>query len=329
MMNVILAPQRQNHLTLDDHVQRLLTAQTKMRESFWEFIDALKDAHDQLPESMFQNELGVRLEMKKSALSKWIAICNSDYILSKRDYLPPRLSSLYVLTLIEKKYTYQYGRKGSKTLDRLIENNQINPNTQCIELEEVLREITQRIRINDQKKREDAILSLSGGQLGKDEKQYSLQDYLKSENRFRSFVIIPPKALMQKWSDNGYFASDIAEEFPLHELRAPSMLETLTCLIKVKMKEIETGIKLINAWGFSYRDTIVPPTSNDQCTILNDADVLVRGERGQGRRILEADCPSFEVDDILEFVENNCGNPKLLVFHSTDRKDWSCLTARQ
>ena len=42
----------------------------------------------------------------------------------------------------------------------------------------------------------------------------------------------------------GYFASDISEEFPLHELRAPSMSETLCCLIKVRMKDIETGIKL-------------------------------------------------------------------------------------
>ena len=31
-----------------------------------------------------------------------------------------------------------------------------------------------------------------------------------------------------------------------------------------KMRDIETVIKLINAWGFAYRDTIVPPTSNDR-----------------------------------------------------------------
>jgi len=37
----------------------------------WEFIDALKDARDQLSSNAFQNELGNRLEMRKSTLSKW------------------------------------------------------------------------------------------------------------------------------------------------------------------------------------------------------------------------------------------------------------------
>ena len=101
-MSVTLVVDGLNHLTLDEHVKRLLDARTKIREGFWEFIDALKDARDQLSPNAFQNELGNRLEMRKSTLSKWIAIGSSDYLLSKRDQLPPTFSSLYVLTLIEK-----------------------------------------------------------------------------------------------------------------------------------------------------------------------------------------------------------------------------------
>ena len=86
-MNVALVVDRQNHLTLDEHVERLLDAQTKIREGFWEFIDALKDARDQLSPNAFQNELGNRLEMKKSSLSRWLAIASSDYLMSKRDQL--------------------------------------------------------------------------------------------------------------------------------------------------------------------------------------------------------------------------------------------------
>jgi hypothetical protein len=326
-MNVSLVVDRQNHLTLDEHVKRLLTAQTKMREGLWEFIDALKEAQDQLPPNTFQNELGIRLGMKKSVLSKWIAISDSIYLLSKRDQLPPRFSSLYILTLIEKKYLHQYGDQCSKILDRLIENDQITPQTERSGLEEILQEITQRIRKDDQSKRQEAILSLSGGNLSSGQLNQTLEDHIQNKSRFRSFVVIPPKILMQKWSDGGYFSSDIADEFPLHELRAPSMAETLSCLIRVKMKDIETGIKLINAWGFSYRDVVVPPTSSDHCAILNDVDVLVRGERGQSKRLMNNVCLSFEVNDILEFVEQNCGGPNLLVFHPTDRKDWSCLSA--
>jgi hypothetical protein len=326
-VNVTLVVDRLNHLSLDEHIERLLRAQTKIREGLYEFIDALKDAKDQLPENTFQNELGSRLGMRKSVLSKWIAIGSSDYLMSKRDQLPPMFSSLYVLTLIEKKYSQHYGEKCFRIMDRLIKNGQITPHSERSDLEVILQEITQRIRQDDQIRRQDAILSLSGGRFAPDRPAETLDEYLADNTRFRSFVVIPPDRLMRKWSDNGYFASDIAEEFSLHDLRAPSMAETLSCLIKVKMRDIETGIKLINAWGFAYRDTIVPPSANDRCTVLVDEYVLLRGERGQGKRITTKACLSFDTDDILEFAEQNSTEPSLLVFDTTSRPDWSCLSA--
>lgn len=326
-MSMTLVVGRENQLTLDEHVQRLLDARTKMRDGLWDFIDALKDAYDQLPPNTFQNELGIRLEMRKSTLSKWIAIGASDYILSKRDNLPPTFTSLYVFTLIEKKYLQHYGQKCFPIMDRLIKSGQVTPRSERSDLEIILQEITQRIRQDDQLRRQAAIMSLSGGRFSPDRPAETLPEYLEDKTRFRSFVVIPSEAQMRKWGDNGYFASDIADEFPLHDLRAPSMAETLTCLIKVKMRDIETGIKLINAWGFSYRDTIVPPTSNDRCTVLVDEYVLVRGERGQGKRITTKACLSFDTDDILEFAEQNSSEPNLLVFDTTGRTDWSCLSA--
>ena len=212
-------------------------------------------------------------------------------------------------------------------MDRLIKNGQITLHSERNDLEDILQEITQRIRQDDQVRRQEAIMSLSGGRFSPDRPAETLDEYLEDKTRFRSFVVIPPDLLMRKWSDNGYFSSDIADEFPLHDLRAPSMAETLSCLIKVKMRDIETGIKLINAWGFSYRDTVVPPTSNDSCTVLADEYVLLRGERGQGKRITTKACLSFETDDILEFAEQNSASPNLLVFDTTGRSDWSCLSA--
>ena len=326
-MSVTQIADRQNHLTLDEHVKRLLDARAKIREGLWEFIDALKDARDQLSQNTFQNELGNRLEMKKSSLSRWLAIASSDYLMSKRDQLPAAFYSLYVFTLIEKKYHQYYGQKCFPIMDRLIKNGQITPHSERNDLELILQEITQRIRRDDQLRRQDAILSLSGGRFAPDRPAETLDEYLADKTRFRSFVVISPETQMRKWSDNGYFASDIADEFPLHDLRAPSMAETLSCFIKVKMKDMETGIKLINAWGFAYRDTVVPPSSNDRCTVLVDEYVLLRGERGQGKRITTKVCLSFDTDDILEFAEQNSVGPNLLVFDKTGRTDWSCLSA--
>ena len=93
-MSMTLVVGGQNHLSLDEHVARLLNARTKIREGLWDFIDALKDARDQLPPNTFQNELGIRLGMKKSSLSQWISIASSDYLLRKRDHLPPASRSL-------------------------------------------------------------------------------------------------------------------------------------------------------------------------------------------------------------------------------------------
>ena len=326
-MNMTLVAEGMNQLTFDQHVQKLLVARTKMRDGLWEFIDALKEAYDQLPPKTFQNELGIRLEMRKSTLSRWISIASSDYLVSKRDKLPAGFYNLYVLTLIEKRYLQHYGEKGFVILDRLIKSGQVTPHSERSDLEIILQKITQRLRRDEQVKRQDAILSLSGGKFAPDRPAESLEEYLEDKTRFRSFVVIPPEVLMRKWSDNGYFASDIAEEFPLHDLRAPSMAETLSCLIKVRMRDIETGIKLINAWGFAYRDAIVPPTSNDRCTVLVDEYVLLRGERGQGKRITTKACRSLEIDDILEFAEQNSVKPNLLVFNTTGRTDWSCLSA--
>ena len=67
-MNVALVVDRLNHLTLDEHVERLLRARGKIREGMYDFLDALKDAKNQLSENTFQNELGFRLGMKKSTL---------------------------------------------------------------------------------------------------------------------------------------------------------------------------------------------------------------------------------------------------------------------
>ena len=145
-MSVTLIVDRLNHLSLDEHIERLLRAQTKFREGLYEFIDALKDAKDQLPENTFQNELGLRLGMKKSTLSKWIAMGSSDYLMSKRDQLPPTLFSLYVFTLIEKKYHQYYGEQCFPIMDRLIKNGQITPHSERNDLEVILQEITQRIR---------------------------------------------------------------------------------------------------------------------------------------------------------------------------------------
>ena len=313
-----------NHLSLDEHIKRLEQARGKVREGFNEFLDALADAYDQLPENTFQNELCSRLDMKKSMLSRWVSIVRSNYIMNNRTNLPSSMSSLYTLTLIEKKYEEWHGEKSQKMLSKMIEDGRINGTLGRSDFELILADINQTIKQDEQLRRQNAILSLSGASLAPNPLCKTLEEHLADKVRFRSFVIIPTDSQISRWSNEGLFPNDIAEDFPLHDLRAPSMRHAVSCLIKVKMKDLDVGMKLLNAWGFSYRDVAVPPVEKS-CTVIDDNYVLLRGERGKRKCISTKTLPSFETDDILGFAERISGTPNLLVFQDSNRDGWSIL----
>lgn len=313
-----------NHLSLDEHIKRLEQARGKVREGFNEFLNALADAYEQLPENTFQNELCSRLNMKKSMLSRWVSIVRSNHIMENRDRLPSSMFSLYTFTLIEKKYNEWYGKNSQKMLSKLFEEDRINSSSGRSDIELILADINQTIKQDEQLRRQNAILSLSGASLAPNPLCKTLEDHLADKVRFRSFVIMPTDSQISRWSNEGLFANDIAEEFPLHDLRAPSMKQPVSCLIKVKMRDIETGIKLLNAWGFSYRDIGVPPVEKS-CSILDESYVLLRGERGKRKTLVSKSFGSLDTEDILEFAERISGSPSLLVFQTSDREGWSSL----
>ena len=316
-----------NHLSIQEHINRVLSAKEKMRDGLYEFVNAIKDAYEQLEKNAFQNDLCSKLDMRKTELSKWISISKSEFITSNIQKLPSSFTSLYTITLIEKKYKIKFGEAAHYTkLKNLIKHNEISKYSERSDLELILKRITQEIRLDEQIKREQSLLSLSGGQLTKLISSKTIEEYLDDKSRFRSFVVIPSEKQIARWSDIGLLQNDIAEEFPLQDLRSPSVNERLSCLIKIQMNHIDTGIKLLNSWGFSYRDTIVPPITTHYCSILNNEFVVVRGERGTVKKLEQSTCFSLDTEDLLDFADTNYSGPNLLVFEKTLRKDWSCLT---
>jgi len=324
-MSLTLVSNR-NHLTIEEHITNIIDARENMKEGLYEFIQSIRNANEQLPIKSFQNELGLRLNMKKSVLSKWISIAQSKFIEKHLRKLPPSFSSLYTITLIEKKYIQMYPLNPQHYMCHLIYSRKLSSNSDRHECEVHLKRITQQIAREKQLIRHDDILSLSGGTLASTKTKKSIFEYLDGNKRFRSFVVIPSDEQISLWSDDGYLQMDIANDFPLHELRTPSITENVSCLIKVKMKRIDTGIKLLSSWGFSYRNVIVPPLTNAYCTILDEEYVMVRGERGQEKKLTNPSCFTLDTEDILDFSEQNYNGPNLLVFGDTLREDWSCST---
>ena len=304
-MNNVINIFRANYLSLDEHIENIILARDKMNESLYEFIDAIRMASEQLPPKTFQNELCSKLSMNKSVLSKWISISNSEFIKLNLSNLPTCFSSLYTITLIEKKFQERYKSSPNEEIQYLIKSGRITKQSERIELEEILRRISQDIRLSEAIKRSRKILSLSGNSYNSISTVKNIKTYLKENKKFGSFVIIPSERQIKSWSDNGLFPSEISNEIPLHELRIPSISQTLCCFIKVKLKKIETGIKLLNAWGFTFRDILVPCINKAKYNILNNENILIRGERGVPRKLRRFECQSLETDDILELIEEN------------------------
>ena len=110
----------QNHLTIEEHILKILEARTKMDDGLYSFIESIRDAYEQLPTKSFQNELGERLNMKRSVLSKWVSISRSSFIEQHIRKLPPSLSTLYTITLIEKKYEQMYSTNFTHHMNQLV-----------------------------------------------------------------------------------------------------------------------------------------------------------------------------------------------------------------
>lgn len=81
----VLAPA--NHLTIDEHVDRIRGALDRARTAVFDLVGAIKDAHDQLGKDVFQSQLAERLGMNPSTLSRWLQIGNSQFLMSQQERL--------------------------------------------------------------------------------------------------------------------------------------------------------------------------------------------------------------------------------------------------
>ena len=53
----------QNHLNVDEHIERILRAKSKMKEGLIEFVIAMRNAYEQLPDKTFQNEIAQKINI--------------------------------------------------------------------------------------------------------------------------------------------------------------------------------------------------------------------------------------------------------------------------
>ena len=322
-MNEIIS---RNELTIEEHVQRIKLCLDRTRQSIFDTVISIKECRDQVGDEVFQKEISTRLGMSPSTLNRWLSIGNSQFVMSHQDKVPATFTGLYYLTQLEKKYSEYYSRDGLERLEKLLQDGKIHENTQQTDIQEILNKISNQIKKRKKKEREKNIVDLVGGNIGSNDRSTTLDQLIESRSMFRCLFVDLQKDLISRWGDQGFFETDIQSEFPLHELRTPSITETVTCLIRVPMKKIDVGIKVLSSFGFSYRDTFVPSSKSDDMSLLDNQDVLIRGERGGGQRLVDVHLQSPKTKDVLDFCEGEFEGPFLVVFDEVDRSNWVCIT---
>lgn len=322
-MNEIIPP---NQLTLDEHINRIRSCLEKTRTSIFETVISIKECKEQLGDEVFQKDVSVMLGMSPSTLNRWLSIGDSEFILGHQSDLPHTFSSLYNITQLEKKYLEYYPKDGYQRLEKLIDKGNITLTSQQSDIGDILKQIEDKIKLRTKKQREKRILGLSDGLTEVETKTTSIDELISENKKFRSFVINLPTELIQRWGDDGISELDVMSEFPLHDLRTPSISEVVSCLLVIPMNKIDVGIKVLNSFGFTYRDTFIPTQTSSNLQRLTNEKVVIRGERGFSGNPPSNEISSSKTKDVVSWVGNHLPSPFCLVFDETDEDGWVCLT---
>ena len=313
---------RISDLTIDEHIERIQRCLQRTRDSIFETVVTIKECKDQLGDDVFQNEVSERLGMSPSTLNRWLSIGNCEFIMNNKDNVPSTFSGLYSISRLEKKYTTFYPKDSDSRLQKLIDEDSIQLSSQNNDILELEQRIDSLIKRRNKKIREKKMVGLNSGVYQSQTKQTTLDELVTNRELFRTFVINLNSNQITKWGDDSIFEMDIRDEFPLHEIRSPNLTDLVVCLIRVPMKKINVGLKVMKSFGFTYRDTFVPQDNVSGLRNVKDEIVIIRGERGTNKSELGTTIKSSKITDVLEYCEDNFREPMLVVFDDVERTNW-------
>ncbi len=314
---------------IDKHLSIINDCRNRVKTATFEFVYAIKSAYDELGSDVFQFELSQRLGISPSTLSRWLQIGNSQIIKSNIDSVPPVFSSLYEITLLESKYVQKFGEKdGLKKLQSLFNRKSISIKSEQTDIKSLLEDIQTEILLEKKLSKQSRVIELNNaeGYISEVEAK-DLKELIQKGNLFRTFVIIPPTDLLTKWGDDGVFADDIHNQFPIADLRGMSSLEVINCLICVRSKQIDIAIKILYSCGFNFRDIFIPKENvlNNGYKQIKDELIIVHGQRGMGSSSIINSTSSGSLNSIIELAEEIGSGPYLLLFNKANKENWSSL----
>ncbi len=264
------------------HVARIEAAFKRASEAYFELVLAIKDARDDLGEVTFQKQLAHQLSISEPTLSKILRIADDPLLLKRHDSLPPTVNTLYTLAQTHAALVQAHGAKqGDEEFKELLDS--VNKKTEAAEAAEYLKKARKEAASASKKQREEKVLAVSGSSApeGKGTQELtSLSALLQAKEVYRTIFINPPDDVLKWAADNGVFTEDIANRYPIADLRAPSRTETVQGFVYCAARHIDAGLKLLAAAGFQFRDVFSPSSGVKGFNLLRSEKVLLRGERG-------------------------------------------------
>ena len=314
-MNLVLS----NTMSIEEHVQRINQARDKVQIGIFEMAESITDAVKQLEGR--QIELAQQLGMSKGTLSKWVSIGSNRIIMNMRQEAPSSFNSLYQLSSLDNQYVKYYGEKeGEKKFVELFENKKITALSDRNDVAKIIKNHKETVK-------QDVDLEI---ELSRQNKLDRTKAIIKSEIRlnvlvksnliYNTIIVIPTYDQLLKWK---HFQKEefINTDYPIGSLENLEKSIFQQCLIKIKLQDIELGLRCLRSWGFDYGDILMPNQPKKGLASMPLEYVLLKGQKGNSQKV-DAFVKSDDTFDLINYAEKTGVKPFLLVGEVTASKGW-------
>ena len=314
-MNLVVS----NTMSIEEHVQRINQARDKVQIGIFEMAESITDAVKQLEGR--QIELAQQLGMSKGTLSKWVSIGSNRIIMNMRQEAPSSFNSLYQLSSLDNQYVKYYGEKeGEKKFVELFENKKITALSDRNDIAKIIKNhkniVKQGIDLEIEQSRQSKLDRTKA--IIKSE--IKLNVLVKSNLIYNTIIVIPTYDQLLKWK---HFQKEefINTDYPIGSLENLDKSIFQQCLIKIKLQDIELGLRCLRSWGFDYGDILMPNQPKKGLASMPLEYVLLKGQKGNSQKV-DAFVKSDDTFDLINYAEKTGVKPFLLVGEVTASKGW-------
>jgi hypothetical protein len=314
-MNLVVS----NTMSIEEHVQRINQARDKVQIGIFEMAESITDAVKQLEGR--QIELAQQLGMSKGTLSKWVSIGSNRIIMNMRQEAPSSFNSLYQLSSLDNQYVKYYGEKeGEKKFVELFENKKITALSDRNDVAKIIKNhkniVKQGIDLEIEQSRQSKLDRTKA--IIKSE--IKLNVLVKSNLIYNTIIVIPTYDQLLKWK---HFQKEefINTDYPIGSLENLDKSIFQQCLIKIKVQDIELGLRCLRSWGFDYGDILMPNQPKKGLASMPLEYVLLKGQKGNSKKV-DAFVKSDDTFDLINYAEKTGVKPFLLVGEVTASKGW-------